>query len=334
MLVLSTYSSRHGVQMPKCIQNGGAAPCSSSKAHSHAHDPGHRQRSLGVRWWQRRTGAETIDEWRSGTFDSTLFARCGGESKLLKIESNIFSSRTCELLCASRKGCHAVEYSQVAGTCKLFAQCLHRSPVMRQHPDSGRPYGPANAARVMHQWGPSVPRAPSTVRWETNLTVVMSSFDASLVWLGRLPVGTLDLVVYQKRDYGLNATQTLGGSRPHTRQYVLQARSPAAGGEGPVPISSSPIRIRISSQIPHPHPIRIPSYPHRISSPSHALSTPPSSADALPGRHHALRAGRGGAQNEPRELRPRERCRRKKVSCHRAFTRTFTRPHALPRSLT
>ena len=72
---------------------------------------------------------------------------------------------------------------------------------------------------VLHRWGPVWPPGitPAKVRWQTNATLVLVSYKASLAYLRTLPGGLMDLVVYHKPDFGaVNLTYA-----PMTANYVL-----------------------------------------------------------------------------------------------------------------
>ena len=77
-------------------------------------------------------------------------------------------------------------------TCVLHRGCLQRDSA----PAPGR-------VDVMHRWGPTWPPVtpPSSVRWTTNASLVVVSYDAPLDWLATLPGGIADLVFYQKHNY-------------------------------------------------------------------------------------------------------------------------------------
>ena len=135
-----------------------------------------------TRWRVRKTGHEdTRDGMPVDSYDSTLFARCAGESNLLDTKYHVRTAIHCEKLCSQASGCHAVEYLASTDTCQLYAQCMHRIPVRGKNASSV----PTQFPRVMHRWGPSVPNSPAHVKWITNLTVVVSSFDGPMSWLGR-----------------------------------------------------------------------------------------------------------------------------------------------------
>lgn len=69
----------------------------------------------------------------------------------------------------------------------------------------------------MHRWGPSWPAGvtPASVRWQTNATLVIASYHASLAWLSTVPGGVMDVVVYHKHDF------SKPNAAPMTPQDVL-----------------------------------------------------------------------------------------------------------------
>ena len=184
--------------------------------------------SIPYRWGVRRTGASSMEAWRRGTFDRTLYAKCGPDEVPL-LTRRAHSADACEQMCRRHEDCHAVEFLGGSTMCKLFQQCLDRravAPPPHNHVPSH------NLSMVMHRWGPSLPRSPSLVRWESNVSLVIASYDASLAWLASLRPGYFDVVVYQKRNFGMPLNKTFGGydnqhaaSNPAvrgTRQYVLK----------------------------------------------------------------------------------------------------------------
>ena len=55
----------------------------------------------------------------------------------------------------------------------------------------------------MHRWE-QWPHEPECVTWQSNASLVIASYSRALEWVGALPAGLLDLVVYRKVDFGLD----------------------------------------------------------------------------------------------------------------------------------
>ena len=151
-----------------------------------------------------------------GGFDYAPAGRCLSTSILL--ERDVMNAAECQFLCTRTPNCVAAQLNHpwrngkpcalqpprktptdpkcVEGRseCQLFSSCLERvraPPPMRSD--------------VMHRWGPSwQPEGlkPSQVKWESNATLVIVSYHASLAWLRTLPPHIVDVVVYHKADIG------------------------------------------------------------------------------------------------------------------------------------
>ena len=149
-----------------------------------------------------------------GSFDFTPAARCQPTSSGPPLaELGVKTAVECEASCAARADCLAAQVGPrniVGGLlpCYLYAQCLERT----------RAAAP-NRFDVYHRLGASWPpgASPGTITWDTNATLVVVSYHASLSWLRTLPGGLMDVVVYHKADLGnRNLTYT-----PMAPQYVL-----------------------------------------------------------------------------------------------------------------
>ena len=87
------------------------------------------------------------------------------------------------------------------------------------------PPPPAVHNELSHRWGPSFPSAgPAAVRWQTNITIVLTLFNGNIDWLSSLPLGAVDLAVYQKFDFGRNETESVQVGRPRGLRRNLTKR--------------------------------------------------------------------------------------------------------------
>lgn len=177
--------------------------------------------SIPYKWGVRTTGASSVEAWHKGTFDRTLYSKCGPDEIALG-HRTVKTAEACEQACRRHGECYAVEWTGAKSSCRLMRQCLHRLAISRVS-RNGVSTASNNVTSIMHRWGPSLPRHPSLVRWQTNASLVISSFDASLSWLSQVRPGYMDVTVYQKRNFGIPADRSL--AKPdvrQTRQYVLR----------------------------------------------------------------------------------------------------------------
>ena len=167
-----------------------------------------QQKSISDGWVQG-------DVINSSLFDRTPNAACAIHSKQIgkAIHSSAMTNAEnwCQSLCTSfvpreRVRCYAAQYESYSRTCFLYRECLYRRP--------------SPGSVVMHTVGPSYPIRPAQVVWRTNASLVVASYTKTLSWLRTLPLGLLDIVVYNKHDFGKG---TLRMTRGHV-EGVLKRR--------------------------------------------------------------------------------------------------------------
>lgn len=86
----------------------------------------------------------------------------------------------------------------------------------------------------MHKHGPSSPARPADVTWQTNASLVIASYQKPLSWLETLPLGLVDVVVYNKFDFGTAAPRM---SRNYV-QRLLKRRILCGDGKVIIPPSA------------------------------------------------------------------------------------------------
>ena len=160
-------------------------------------------------------------------FDRTVGVACAGRSTRLALpERQVPSAAACEALCAQtrRDACNAAQFVRASdrradGQCSLWSMCLHRTQLNRG--------GAAPASEVFHRVGPSWPGPPAQVTWAANASLVVTSYRQSLAWLRTLPPGLLDVVVYNKWDFGKNESMPRMDAhyvRAHLRHSLVCGR--------------------------------------------------------------------------------------------------------------
>ena len=141
------------------------------------------------------------------------------------------SAAECETFCEEKgPACQAAQFdhprrhppesgagASSIGSCTLHTGCLERH----------RAAAPTRSD-VMHRWGPTWPGdvSPSSVKWETNATLVVVAYSAPMGWLRTIPVGALDIVIYRKFDYSLSPNSRLS-TVPHGSNWQYRT-----GGRG------------------------------------------------------------------------------------------------------
>lgn len=145
----------------------------------------------------------------NGDFDITVGVECNRAGiKLMRGSPPTTRSQdACRELCAREGECVAAQYDVVMGTCQLWSECLWRDPAVHMVGKGGK--GQNQRTRdivVMHRVGREWPVPAARVKWRTNATLVVASFDYRLDWLRTVPPGIFDVALYRKHDYVANAS--------------------------------------------------------------------------------------------------------------------------------
>lgn len=174
---------------------------------------------------QRARGADLKQLQRS--YDFTPAAQCAHGTPLDTTRVEEQSTRTaCLRSCLLAPACRAAQLRPGRGggaQCSLFARCHD----MRQVVD-------AHGFGVWRRRPASWPAAsPARVRWRANVSLVIASYSSPLGWLGALPAGLVDVVLYQKVDDG--ADDDDDAAAPPGSGSVAAAPPSAAGGAPEAP---------------------------------------------------------------------------------------------------